>query len=188
MIGISCPWKVAQGVSLILQLVMVILDQLAWSMSEVTAWSNQKWEQWCNVWPETLLTSDISLSPLLIYSLEIFQITWKHELNHSVFHYLEKAWSEMSGPLLSRELPLVEVPLWCYHPSINTLGNHVTLGKMGWTPNYSLHPIQWNFSSMDGVEPCLVPVRLRIFKSGRSGHCEHFAIVSLITSGGPPPE
>ena len=50
----------------------------------------------------------------------------------------------------------------------------MTSGKMGWVPDYSLHPIQWNFSGMEGAEPPLAPVRLSVIKLGRFGYLGHF--------------
>ena len=48
---------------------------------------------------------------------------------------------------------------------INTTSDHVTLDKVGWTPDYSLHPIQWNCSGMEVVQPPLGPVRQKASKS-----------------------
>ena len=81
-----------------------------------------------------------------------------HSLIFSVFLYLGQSWSVVSNYLLYYELLS-----WKYGlPLVHILSDHVTSGKAGWTQDYLLHPMQKNFSGMDGVQPPLGTVRLKV--------------------------
>ena len=63
---------------------------------------------------------------------------------------------------------------WCSFLPINTWVNHVTSGKAGWTPDCSLHPIQWNFSGKRDVALLWGPFRLKAYKLRELGQFKHF--------------
>ena len=52
---------------------------------------------------------------------------------------------------------------------LNSLCTQVTSGNMGWAPDYSLHPMQWNFSGKEGPQSPPSPVDLRMPKSYQFG-------------------
>ena len=103
----------------------------------------------------------------------MLQITWKQGSNIVYPITWEGGKLQFRAPSHLRDYFLWSMNAVVLQTPDKNLEHPCNLGKMGWTPDYSLHPIQWNFSGMEGVKLLLASVRLKGIQIMQIRHLEH---------------